>query len=494
MQITIQEAKNGELTARAENHFLHSNYAPLKEAERFVENLTIPYEPSKIIVTEPALSYIAPLLKKKFPKAKLGAIRYYSNFTSYNKDFDFVLNYFEHKNFETYLESIFTEEDLLTSYFTSWSPSSQIFKDEDTLVWNAIKAAMLRAKTLLITRQYFEKKWFLNSCTFIKNLQTSVSLNTPVNKDALIISSGPSLIPYIDTIKENQNKFFIICLSSAISVCIKNGIKPDLCMSTDGGYWAGEHLKVLYKNDIPLAMPAEAYCKASLTRKLSILPLNYEDGISSSLLEVTNIKTLKAVRNGTVSGTALLFAYTYCRKNIYLCGMDMASQKGFQHAQPNQLELNSAILDNRIKSKMTRLSKAGLGGGSLDIYKDWFINNPLDTKERKIYRLIEKENRQNSLGWIKDIGLKDFEIFISKINDTKADSVQLKKELVKIKFKDAVKILSDNTKTNVFKQQFFPLDYVQALHDPQNKDILVKIENEWKQLKEKAERILNADL
>ena len=39
MKITIQKAKNGEDTATADGHFLHSNYAPVKEAQRFVENL-----------------------------------------------------------------------------------------------------------------------------------------------------------------------------------------------------------------------------------------------------------------------------------------------------------------------------------------------------------------------------------------------------------------------------------------------------------------------
>ena len=72
---------------------------------------------------------------------------------------------------------------------------------------------MERAKTLLITRQYFEKKWLLNSCNFLKYHNKLLTLNSPINKDAVIISSGPSLIPFLKTLKENQDKFFIICLS-----------------------------------------------------------------------------------------------------------------------------------------------------------------------------------------------------------------------------------------------------------------------------------------
>jgi hypothetical protein len=84
LDITFQKAKNGEETALAGNFFLHSNYAPIKEAERFVENLNIPYTPSIIIITEAALSYVTLFLKKKFPTARLGVIRYSSYLRALN--------------------------------------------------------------------------------------------------------------------------------------------------------------------------------------------------------------------------------------------------------------------------------------------------------------------------------------------------------------------------------------------------------------------------
>ena len=95
MEITIQKAKNGENTAIADGHFLHSNYAPVKEAQRFVENLTLPFIPKIIILLEPALSYAADFLRSSFPDIKLGVIRYQKEFEGYNSKFDCVFNYFE---------------------------------------------------------------------------------------------------------------------------------------------------------------------------------------------------------------------------------------------------------------------------------------------------------------------------------------------------------------------------------------------------------------
>lgn len=489
MKITIQKAKNGEETAIFENHFLHSNYAPMREAERFVDNLQLPYTPSYIIITEPALSYISIFLKKRFPDIKLGVIRYSNAFKNYNNDFDLVFNYDENADFEACLENQLNEEDLLKTFFIPWTPSSQAFNEIDKLVWQSIKSAMERAKTLLITRQYFEKKWFLNSCNFVRYCKNLIDITFPINKEVLIISSGPSLNAFIGTIKNNQEKFFIICLSSAISVCIKNQIIPDLCMSSDGGYWAGEHLKALYKNSIPLAMPAEAYCKKSLLSRLNILPLDYGDSFSHELLAASKIKSIKALRNGTVSGTALLFALSNFTQNIFLCGMDMASQNGFQHAQPNQLEINTSIFDNRIKNKMTRIYKSGLTNASLEIYKQWFINNPVKTGARKVYRLIEKSDSKNNLGWIEDIELKVFENKLNTISEFKKSELNTK--IIKYNFDQSVIKILNNDK---WKKQLFPLDYVQLFHSTDKEIINNKIEKEWKSLNEKAESILNANI
>ena len=492
MHIVIQKAKNGEDTALAEGHFLHSNYAPSKEAERFVQNLKLPYTPSSIILIEPALSYQAKYLRKYFPGVRVGAIRLCKDFSTYDGLFDFVIEAYGYASYETLLESKLSEEELLGAYFLDWQPSAQIFSVESRMLWQAIKNALTRAKTLLITRQYFEKKWFLNSIRFIKYLHNTVSFDSLIDKDTLIISSGPSLKPFINFIKENQNSFFIICLSSAISICIKNGIIPDLCMTTDGGYWASQHLKKLEKTDLPLAMPAEAYCPPSLLSKLKVLPLSYSDGISEEVIKSQNIVSKKAVRNGTVSGTAMLFAAEYCNKNIYMTGLDMAGQKGFQHTQPNELEANAAYKDNRLKTKESRMTAAGLPGGSLEIYRDWFKNFSFNSGNRKLYRLIEEKDRKNSLGQIEDINLKKFSSLIKKERDKK--QYIHKTETCKNDFSEVIKLLENPEKLEIWKKGLFPLDYLSLVHNPSNTEAKEKIEKEWQKLLKKTGDILHDNL
>ena len=489
MEITIQKAKNGEDTALADGHFLHSNYAPVKEAQRFVENLTLPFIPKIIIVLEPALSYAADFLRTRFQNIKLGVIRYQKDFEQYNSKFDFVINYFETSNLEVRLESCLNEEELLSTLFFSWPASSQIYKEAENKIWKAIKASLERAKTLLITRQYFEKKWLINSFNFFSSIKHTVHFQNKIDKDVLIIASGPSLKPFVNYIQENQNKFFIICLSSAISVCFKYNIKPDLCMTTDGGFWAGEHLKKLYKTDIPIALPAEAFSSKNLLNKLKVLPLIYDDGISKELTIATGIANKHAVRNGTVSGTALLFAIEYSKKNIYMCGLDMANQKGFQHTQPNELEINTSIFDCRLRTKETRLARSELTTGSLEIYKNWFISNQFNLNKRKIFRLIENDDRKNSLGSIQDINLQEFTKLSQKFSDNK-DQVftETPYKFESSKIKDYI---NQNINNQNWKHQIFPLDYVSLSHNNENEEMQNKIETEWKNLIQKILGILD---
>ena len=492
MQITFQTAKNGEETAAADNIYLHSSYAPSKEAERFVEGLTFSYTPQIIIITEPALSYAAKFLRQRYENAKIGVIRYVKDFEKYNSFFDFVLNYFEHPDFETYLERLYDEQQLITMQFISWSPSGRVFAAEETSVWKSIKAALERSKTLLITRQYFEKKWLYNTAIFFKYINNPVKLSGPVNKPTVIISSGPSLKPAINIIKSHRHNLFVLCLSSAISTCLSNGIIPDLCMTTDGGFWAGEHLKKLEKKDIPLTLPSEALCKKNLLKKLRILPMIYDDGISKEICESADRYTfVHAVRNGTVSGTALLFACEYCTKDIYLCGLDMACQKGFQHLQPNELETNNSLYDCRIRTKEKRLTASQFSGASLEIYKNWFCSNKIELKDRKVYRVINKADRQNNLNWIEDIEDTDFMNNLQN-NKNASDSTfgfisqQIQKNNIdnRLYFK---KIFENEN----CKKQLFPLDYVSLIHNPGNSEILNKIDSEYKKLQKKIEAVLN---
>ena len=490
MTAVIQKAKNGENTALLENIFIHSNYNPSKEAERFVANLKIPYIPQNIVISEPGLSYIIPFFRNLYPMAKIGAIRYIPDFSNYNENFDFIINFYEFNSsseFENYLFNFFGEEKLLLTYFCKWDATSKQLQSIDFSVWSCIKNSMEKAKTLLITRQYFEKKWLLNSVNFISNIEQTALPEKKIETPVIIISSGPSLIPFIEIIKQNQTKFFIICLSSAISVCIKNNIHPDLCLSTDGGYWAGQHLKKIDKTDTILALSSESYCPKKILNQSIVLPLDYEDGISTKLLKDSGLKCFSAKRNGTVSGTALELALSLSSSDIFFFGLDLANQKGFQHTQPNELDINSCISFNKINNSEKRYVVSEYSKSSLEIYLKWFQD--FQPKERKIYRVINQNNKKNTLGKIKDIEIDFLKNYISKIKDSKENNY-FKVETTQKKIYSLKAILPQFLADSELKKQLYPLDFIQYHHE-NNNEILKKIDDKHNDLQKKIWAMIN---
>jgi len=485
LEFTFQLAKNNENTVKADNYFLHSSYNPSKEAERFVENITLPFNAKYLIIIEPALSYCLPFLKKKFPETKIIVLRLFDVFSDYNKGYDSVINYYEHtSNFLEYLQNIFTEEELLKTFIVNWTNSQNVFKELFTSIVEDFSVALNNSKTQLITRQYFEKKWLLNSIKNSLNISNCVQLSGNINKPVLIISSGPSLKSILSFLPDIRNKFFIICLSSAISVCTYNNIIPDLYMTTDGGFWAGQHLKKL-NSKVPLAFPLEAYIPTDILLNNPLIPFTYKDSLINSFVK-KDIKFL--VRNGTVTGTALQFALSLNSLPVFMAGVDMSEQKGFQHTQPNELELNNSIFDNNLYSKELRLTRSEFNSGSLNIYLQWFKN--FNCKERKVYRIIETDKTKNNLGQIKDLSPSDF-LSISQTMTEDNPSYKFVNET----FENPENSFKLNLKNAFYSEkwieQLFPLDLVSLSHNPDNLELKNKLNERTNNLYNKIEKLIN---
>ena len=404
--LELSVAKTGQQTCRINGIRLHSAYDPIREAQRFVSSLDVNFTPSLIVVTEPALSYCATFLRQSFPHAILVAIRFTHDFDVYNHLWDKVLYHQELMQ----LLQIYGEDMILATAFFSWQPSQQVFPKEYNHCWQQIRSLVQTSRDILGTRAYFGKRWLKNTLSFCNRLQNTSTIksgSTPV----LLIASGPSLKSSIQFIQKYKEVLFVIALSSALSPLLAAGIEPDLCISTDGGYWAKKHIATC---PVPLALPAEAALPAALFEK-NIIPLTYADGPEAELLDICKIPKMQAFRNGTVSGTALEFALSITTGTVFACGLDLASTIGFQHCQPNCLEIAAETKDCRLAPKETRLYPQQLPSQSLEIYEQWFANQSNRFKDR-FYRLSDSHYQfSNKLGAIKDIHWEDFSLILKKL-------------------------------------------------------------------------------
>lgn len=467
--IEFLKAKDGNETCKINAVFMHSAYSPEKEAERFVQNIKVSFNPDIIFVVEPGISYCIPFLKKTFPKTKFACIRLVSCFEKWDHLFDYQLyknNFSSYDDMCNHLYNTFGENILAFSTVTIWEPAARIFQEDFISFFSSYKTLIEKCHSVLRTRSFFEKRWLTNTVNIIRNTTNYISLSEKGNKPVLICASGPSLKCILPFLKTNSRFFYIIAVSSAALPLISRGIIPDLVISTDGGYWAKKHLDILRKHkEIKLALAVEGNCPSSVLQQSDILPLIYSDGLETKLFKETGIKGLEVNRCGTVSGTALDLAEKLSSGDIYFSGLDLHAQKGFQHTQKNSLETGNSLKDFRLISSEKRTCTQGFSNQavSLKMYEDWFSSLPA-LADRKVYRIIDES--YNKLGNISDISSKDFIIKNENISYGENEPVfeKLFSGSGKDHFNRISSYISHNSESEEWKKELFVSDYLNYMH------------------------------
>ena len=412
--IQFSRSRAGEKTCSVNGVHLHSAYDPMKEARRFVDAVELPFEPSLLVVVEPALSHCATFLRQRFPDTTLVAIRLADCFGESNHLWDRTL----HLSQVHQMLSLYGEDKVLATLFLSWPPSQRAFPQEYRLCWENIRTLVETSRDILGTREFFGRRWLKNTLSFcakVKHPHIVRAGSSPI----LLAASGPSLETSLEPIKEHRASFFLIAISSALSPLLAAGILPDLCVSTDGGYWAKRHIAAC---PVPLAVPAEAAIPGPCIEG-RIVPLQYGDGPETQLLEDCGIPALPALRNGTASGTALELALTLTSGPVFACGLDLSPHRGFQHCQPNALEEDALLLDNRLQPKETRLFSGQLHSRPLEIYGRWFSDQSQRLAPRFCRLAAAGYRFKNRLDQIRDIDWDEFKTIVARLKSNQGGAL-----------------------------------------------------------------------
>lgn len=488
--VTFLSTKNNKVSAEVNSIKLHSLYDPEKEAERYAENLSPDFVPSQIVITEPAVSYILPFLRKKFPLSQICCIRYTKDFERFDSGWDKVVYFTDENQFEMQLEN-FSEEQICSTFFIDWKPSSKAFSEINLVVWEKIKNVILRSRSILITRSFFAERWIINQINFCRYLNKTATIQNG-SQDVLICASGLSLENSIEKIKKFRNDFFLIAVSSSLSCLLENKIIPDMVLSTDGGWWAQKHLEQLEFQNIPLALATEGNCQKNIINNSVIIPLEYKKDFDEEvkISKLCNIPSIEAERNGTVSGTALELALKITTGKIYFCGLDLHCAPGFQHSSPNKLEILNSTKDFKLKPCLNRLVPSVFNSSSLEIYEKWFKDNSAFFGNR-VFRLSNDYKFLNSLNLIQDINFEQYE----KQRKSSFEKILIK-NLKEYSFcKDFAKKYIEQMINNInYQKNIFPAEYLS--YQKEKDDILKQkkfeeLQTKIKKLAEKITEIIN---
>lgn len=490
MNLEFLTTGRGDQTLKVNGIPVHSLYNPVAEAERYVSSIELPFAAKAIIVTFPCLSYMAPFLRKRFPQCKILAVQFSKDFSKYDSLWDKVF-FADEENLSERIFNFLGDEILMSTLFLSWNPSQKVFACEYQKVWEELKKAVLKSRNILNTKSHFSKKWFTNTVRFA--LLTKTFANYKHGSCPIVVAaSGPSLESSIPFLKKNRKNYFLIALSSSLSVLCHHKLIPDLCLSTDAGFWAKKHLERSLTEfpQIALAMPAEAACPGAILESSIIVPLEYDDGFEKAFYTSLGIKRHKAFANGTVSGTAALFALGLTSGPVFFTGLDLASSSGFQHTQPNELEIFDSQKDFRFNSTENRNAPKSFENPALEIYKNWFASQDF---QNRLFRLSNNFSFSNKLGKIPDVNFEFFENMIQNFPTQKMDFEIFESPFsTEQKIQQISKVISSAIQSPDWTKKLFPVETTlleRALEEKSKKecekDLNEKINSFTKSLSEK---------
>ena len=219
---------------------------------------------------------------------------------------------------------------------------------------HAILINNIKEKLMSLTSNYyFAPIWArniiynlrLNKGYSIKTYKNILNKKTPL----LLISAGASIDNYIEKIKELSKTHFILSLSHAFNTLIKNDIKADAIVSTDGGFYSSIHIIDSIKNDIPIFTAHTTY-PFPLTNidKNRIFYFSHDESFEKIIYSHENTNNIYFQMEGSVIMPALRIANFLNPKYIILAGCDFCHLNDKSHS----IYSNAVALDFLISDKL----------------------------------------------------------------------------------------------------------------------------------------------
>ena len=378
---------------------LHSRYDPEREAARYVDSCEISFNPFCVVVSEPGESWLAQALRERFPSAFLVALRYGADrFSESDGRWDSVWRPGSDLTLPAFLFNVIPDEYLPLTVFLPWKPSDAAWPDEAHEVWRDIAAVIRTQASVMHTRDHFGRRWFSNMIRNALLADSFVSVERCADP-ILVAAAGPSLenLP-----SDRLGSFRVYAVSAAVSALAGRGIDFDLWIATDGGYWARDHLRALPQG-IPVAFPLEAAIPSAILENNPVALLDYGSLLEKELCTRCGLSGAPASRNGTVAGTAAVFALSRTDAPVYAAGLDLAYSTSFSHARPHVSDNPLAASSGRLMPLATSLFERNLDTASLDMYAAWFSSR--DSAFRNRFFRLEPSPRP--LAGIRSVSLPE---------------------------------------------------------------------------------------
>ena len=260
----LKQTKNNLFSVLYNNKPLTSTYAPMEEAKRLISQFIkddkehigiflsiasfyhIEYflslnKNNKAIIIEKDIEIVKLILENIEEKnLKNIIIILNENIESILAFFNFYMNDYDTKRI------VYIRHVRASNIDTE---TTEYYDNVNICLANSIKEKLMS----LTSNYYFAPIWarnilynmHFNKGYSIKTYQNILDKKIPV----LLVSAGASIDNYIEKIKELSKTHFVIVLSHGFNTLIKNNIKPDAVVSTDGGFYSSIHILEILKEE-----------------------------------------------------------------------------------------------------------------------------------------------------------------------------------------------------------------------------------------------------
>jgi len=379
---------------------LHSRYNPEAEAERYIDSLKLSDFLKCFILIEPGLSYMIPVLAKRFKQGKIIAL-HLDNFEEAEKQtaktissgvqvINKTFSSNSPREIQEFLEARLHDENTENIKIIEWRPSLNFYKEAYLSLLSEVVIFLKRADAGQRTAAVFGRRWIRNFFRNINYLE-KIILYRQSGMPVIITGSGPSLEKSLPYIHEARTNFLIIAVSSSLMALTRYNITPDIVIATDGSPWALWHLRGIREN--AFSMMALNPCAALPSQCAGYPKLILNDGSlwQNVILNKLSIPSITIPQRGTVSATAAELAMILSLGDIYLSGMDFSYNDIRTHVKPygfDSLFFGRAYRTAPLYTELFSRSLLSKEGGSMDVYASWF-KTQISLWPKRVYSITD---------------------------------------------------------------------------------------------------------
>jgi len=337
LDIIYLQTRNNKPNAKVNGYFLHSNYNPEAEAEKYINNN---YKEGYLnILFGFGLGYIANTIVKKY--GNTGILVYDPLFTSLNiENKDKIEGIFTDlqdfcKRSEEYIAEFDRKVNILLS------PNyDKIFDREYKEFLDFIRHVQIEDIVNENTIRFFGDLWqenYIMNLYYVHNDQSLKALFNKYDCPVILASGGPSLTKQLPLLKKMKNKCLIICAGSTINSLLAADIIPDYVVTMDGGENNYLHFKNIksYEFDLIYGLGNSWKIARDFKGKRYSFCFYGEDSIQKRIKEGLGKDLPMLSTGGTVAITALEVASKISTGPIAIIGQDLAYTNNKSHAENN---------------------------------------------------------------------------------------------------------------------------------------------------------------